>query len=304
MRAVAAISVALVGGCTFGVHGLPAGEPRDLAVADLTESTPPDLADDAALPAPDLSPDPCATSAPLDGGVAVGLCILGGTPPLIDGVLDDWSGVAFVPIRYGIADVIHASSGGPEFMAWSTPPAVDANLSGAFAMRWDASNLYIAVRVTDDVRGVAGGALYASDGVELYLNGDAHPATAALSPNGYQITITVDNRLASYRDGSAIALPSGVTIQHATAQGSGGSWTLEVKVPWMLLGFATASAGRAVGWDIVLNDDDGGTTRERWLTWKDAPLVAGGYGCTCSNGDYCFPYCDARNWSQLVLGPR
>jgi cellulose/xylan binding protein with CBM9 domain len=298
------MGAAILGGCIFGIRGLPAHDATpDLATPSDGAGAPADLASDAAMAAPDLLPDPCASSTPLDGGVAAGVCVIATAPPVIDGVLDDWTGVPFVPISFTTADV-HVNTNSPRLGAWPATPAVDANLSAAFALRWDQANLYVAVRVTDDIRAFITSAITDSDSVELYLNADANPGAAADGPNAYQLSFTVDNRFAAFRDGNSISVPGGTTIAHATMLGSGGNWTLEVKIPWTLLGFASAGAGRVVGWDIDINDDDSGTQRDRWLVWKDAPLASGGNACMCNNGDLCLPYCDARNWGRLVLAGR
>jgi hypothetical protein len=305
VRRLALVAAAISSGCIFGVRGLPAsgGAPNDLAAApDLAGLV--DLAVDAATPPPDLAPDPCASSTPLDGGVAVSACVIGNAPPVIDGVLDDWGWMPFTPVTFNAADA-HVNTNSPRLGPWPAAPPVDANLSVAFALRWDLANLYVAVRVTDDIRGILSTAFADSDSIEIYISDNATPSGSGAGPNGYQLSFTEDNRLASYRDGMTVAIPGGTTIAHATVQGSGGSWTLEVRIPWTLIGAPSGTAGRIIGFDININDDDSGTQRDRWLVWKDAPLVAGGYSCMCpGNIDLCLPWCDARTWGRLVLAGR
>src|SRR5262249_32615773 len=161
--------------------------------------------------------------------------------------------------------------------AWPTPPPVDANLSAVFATRWDRTNLYVAVRVTDDQRGIsAASEITQTDTIEIYVNGDPNPTVAPDGPDAYQLSFAVDGRFAIFRDGNPQSTALMSQIRHAVKQGNNGDWTLEVRVPFALLGFATANAGRVVGFDININDDDNDLTRQRWLVWKDAPLSANG----------------------------
>ncbi len=290
-RLVAAIAVvALGGGCHFGVHGVPAapGAGADLASVDAAEP-----ADLAALPMDFTVVDPCPAVTVPAGALAVS-CARGQTI-IVDGDLSEWPQALFQPIQHRNAAV--ASSGG-----WTgNEGSNDADLSGQVALRWDDQFLYVAARITDDIRGTGPSTYFEQDAVELYLDGNGDRNDAYEADDAELIFITSGaGELWRYNGVSAAALPAGVSAA-AKDLTPVANWALEVAVPWSAIGGVAGASGRMLGIDIQLDDNDGGTTRDRWLQWKQAAPA----GCVCpGTTTSCLPYCDPKSFATAVLGGR
>ncbi len=260
-RLAAVLSVVFCAACNFNLTGLPiSGDGTDLTVP----SAPSDLSAlaDAATP-PDLA-DPCGPSVAPAPGVVPVQCVIG-TPPTVDGDLSDWGTLA--------GSVTHENA---QFQsmpgAWTGDPTMDdANSSAQFALRWDLTNLYVAVHVTDDVRGDHAGAVgylpYLDDAVELYLDG-LHDRTMMYGDDDHQFIVTGDGTAEEYKNGGAIgAVPPGDFAFMADVAGAG--FSVEFRVPWSALGGIAATNGRVIGLDLLIDDDDTPARQElaHFLTW-------------------------------------
>lgn len=163
----------------------------------------------------------------------------------LDGKPDEWP-----ELRHSTAlprEVIGNADG------WSGP----ADGQVAFDVRYDETNLYVALRVSDDaLLPEAGGA---GDGVDLWL--DARADEQRVVPHGWQNSIFVQFHritLVPAADGSVIVrdadkLPRGT---RAVASKSADGWTAEVMVP---LGYVRSVQGDSWGsvrLNVVLNDAD------------------------------------------------
>jgi hypothetical protein len=273
-RVLAGLVLLGVGGCRFVLQGLPlTAAPADAGGGGGGQ---PDLlaAGDLAPPAPDLL-DPCAGAPPPPAGALAAACVIG-APPTLDGKLDDWPAARFLPITRAAADYNEG--------AWPDgAPADDATLSGRFALAWDARALYIAVRVTDDVRVVSPANINNRDSLELFLDGD-HDRAATYGPDDHALTISADGNAMDFN-----VYPTGSVLRVADDGGSPAGWVLEAAIPWSQLGGAAATVGRVVGFDLRLNDDDTGaavTVPDRALVWwlKGAQVGTSGWGALALAG--------------------
>lgn len=292
------VVVALGGiGCRFEVAGLTGDARTDgSATVDLAVPVVVDLAGvDLAQPLVDLAPrpdlaDPCAPApAPLPNGVNASCAI--GNPPTVNGRIEEWVTTPSYVLRSGAKDVVESGFSG-------NAGDRDLDLSGAFQVRWDATALYVAVAVTDDLRAVAvtNTALWQGDSVEIYLS-----ATGAgqYGANDMQLVFAPNGTSAYYRgDGVPRALPTGVVAMARNVGGAAG-WELEVSIPWSVVG-ATGMLGRLVHFDLQLNDADTSPVRERFLLWRSLQPSM----CSECSVVKCQPYCSTATFDSLQLGGR
>jgi hypothetical protein len=135
--------------------------------------------------------------------------------------------------------------------------------SGAFVVAWDSNNLYLAVRISDDifVQTQTAETLFRGDSVELLfdtdLNGDF--SSAELSGDDYQLGFSPGANRASpeaylWFPSAKAGRPGGVVVAAQPASDDAG-FTLEVAVPWSVLGVAPA-AGSAFGFALSASDND------------------------------------------------
>ncbi|ABG59303.1 CHU large protein; esterase-related protein, CBM9 module, carbohydrate esterase family 1 protein [Cytophaga hutchinsonii ATCC 33406] len=169
-----------------------------------------------------------------------------GSAPTIDGTVDGlWSSFPSTGITKNNTGTI--SSG--------------TDLSGNWKAMWDASNLYVLVQVTDDVKRNDGGTdVYNDDGVEVYIDLGNTKATT-YGTNDQQYTFRWNDVTAAYEiNGHPVTgITKGISN---TATG----YIVEVSIPWSTIG-GTASLNSFQGFEVMINDDDDGGAREGKLAW-------------------------------------
>jgi hypothetical protein len=280
----------LVAGCHFGVSGVDEGMPGDDggSPADLTGPG----GDDLTNVPPDLV-DPCGSPPTPVSGAIVASCVIG-SPPVIDGDLSDWPTSLFTnSVRHATADYTSGQFSGNETNN-------DADISGAFAVRWDADNLYIAATITDDQRSVTSTTYYDDDAIEILIDGfgdrdppyEADDAQLVFVANGGAGQMWKFGVFSGYEP-----LPNGVKSM-ARDTGTTANWTFEAAIPWTALTLNGASTGHVLGFDVSLDDSDPGSAM-KYLVWKNKPPA----GCMC-NGTSCLPYCTPQSFASLQLGSR
>jgi hypothetical protein len=145
-------------------------------------------------------------------------------------------------------------------------------MSGTYYWSWDASNLYLAVRVRDEahVSVARGSRMYRGDIVEIQFdaNLDADFTQKSLSLDDTQLGLSPGNfgSLApeAYR-WYPKAYAGAATSVHVQAHSTSDGYTLEASIPWTLLG-TTPSAGNRYGFALSLSDDDApGSTLQQTL---------------------------------------
>jgi hypothetical protein len=170
-----------------------------------------------------------------------------GTAPAIDGDFGDWGSLVFS------ADKINAGSS-----RWTG--VTDA--SAKFGLGWDATNLYLAVQVTDDtyVQVETGADLWMGDEVELQVDADlpADYYTSSLSADDFQLGLSLgnfgSNPPEAYRwfPQSQRGPLTAVTVAgKATAEG----YDVEASIPWSVLAVTPVEGGR-YGFALSVSDDD------------------------------------------------
>ncbi|MFN3404255.1 MAG: sugar-binding protein [Cytophagaceae bacterium] len=172
---------------------------------------------------------------------------------------------AVAPVIDGTPDALWNSF--PSYSLTRTPvgPANitgPADLSATYKMTYDANNLYVLVDVNDEDLRNDGGDPWDNDGVELFIDkgNDKNPTYGA---NDFQFAFVYNNTsVVEYKHNAT----AGVTYANAVKTGG---YAMEIRIPWSTIGGAPVP-GEQIGFDVHVNDDDGGGTRDSKIAWNDA----------------------------------
>ena len=140
----------------------------------------------------------------------------------------------------------------------------DTNSSARYFVRWDLTNLYVAIAITDDTRNspnVTDSQISNNDAVEIFVDG-ATRALVELRRQRLAARVRHQHEEGGGAGQPVVTFPTG--MQEAWG-GTSPSWTLEAAIPWSILGASAAAPGRLVGFDLKLDDNDTGTVRDRDL---------------------------------------
>lgn len=166
----------------------------------------------------------------------------------------------------------------------STYSIHSANLSAHFQALWDLQHLHLLVSRRDDLRVVDSRlSQHATedDSVEILINphaatgtNDQHrpgPNVSSLPPHFLHLVFPVpgNDPPSSLETPEALSpggLPDGFFY---TWSESGDTDALYLRLPWASLGLSAVTAGLSFTFDIQVNDDDDGGSREAKLTWAD-----------------------------------
>jgi hypothetical protein len=170
------------------------------------------------------------------------------SPPVIDGDLDDWTTTPYIANE-------------------TVPNAADewngaSDLSATFYLGWDAENLYIAIRRTDDifVQVSWGRYMYQGDDVEIQLDADLAGDfyTTTMSTDDFQIGLSPGNfdslSPEAYRWHPRY-LESWLTNVDVAAVQTSEGYTLEAAIPWSVFD-VIPSTGNRYGFAMALSDND------------------------------------------------
>ncbi|MBI4663847.1 MAG: hypothetical protein HY735_34025 [Verrucomicrobia bacterium] len=222
------------------------------------------------------------------------------TPPTIDGKIEsaEWGlagGAAgnFWVVRpdANLEDGIRG--GGPGDTG--SPPVSNEDLSFNVFVGYDSDNLYVAVRVRDDVlmedsaeAASRNGNTWLDDGVEVFVDGDNSNLetrdTTGTNPEvvktGGQYVITVNN---AYREAEAgnpgygsTAAWYAKTARTADASGTEVGYEAEFRISLKTLG--SPKPGDFIGFTVAVNDDDDGGNNDRQVIWVGKPHTEALYG--------------------------
>jgi len=181
--------------------------------------------------------------------------------PIIDGELDDlWQSASEESLL--IVDIINATSAVPEDVS---------DLSGRFKVMYDDDNLYFFIEVQDSVLDYQFSD-WQGDSVEIFFDGDNSKGSTYDGVNDNQIRINSDDvELGDI--GSSLPVDGTVFMVLLTDVG----YNIEAAFPLAVLQIAPENV---FGFEVQLNDNDGGGGREtliRWFSndnnsWQDASL--------------------------------
>ncbi|MFZ5495361.1 MAG: sugar-binding protein [Verrucomicrobiota bacterium] len=135
-----------------------------------------------------------------------------------------------------------------------------------FAVLWDATYLYVGIKVTDSqlFNDTANSGtplnVWRDDSAEVYID--------ANNNNGTTYDSFDRQFVKGYNDTALANIGSATGVLHAWAAITGG-YSVEMAIPWSNLGITPAGGTTTIGFDVGNNDDDnGGTTRESHLMWN------------------------------------
>lgn len=184
------------------------------------------------------------------GGTTTDAEVVGASStPTIDGSVDSvWNDAN----EYSIDNVGVGSRSGTD------------DVSGSWRALWDETSLYVLIAVTDDSSTSDSTDWWADDAVELYLDGDNSKGTSYDGVNDFQLGFRYGESTVSTGGNS---VNDTTEIQHAWSSTSSG-YRLEISIPWNTIG-VSASAGHVFGFDVAIDDDDDGASRDTQLLWHD-----------------------------------
>ena len=131
------------------------------------------------------------------------------------------------------------------------------NNTVTFGAMWDASNLYIAVKVLDGNLFNDSANTWEDDSVEVYIDANNNAGSTYDSFDRQFVK--------GYNDTSLSGIGSQTGVQHAWAAVAGG-YSTEMAIPWSNLGVSPTS-GLTIGFDVGYNDDDNAGTRDSQAIW-------------------------------------
>ena len=166
--------------------------------------------------------------------------------PVIDGDLNEWKAPG-----YGMHFVVWGSGN------WTG----EADCSGTVMVGWDEANLFLAVKVRDDVytQPASGAYLYLGDSLEILLdtNLEADFNDKQLSSDDYQLGISpgspLGNRIEAY-----LWFPRTKEGNYAVEVGTraaGDGYQMEIRIPWTIFN-VKPEAGKYYGFAVTISDDD------------------------------------------------
>jgi len=136
------------------------------------------------------------------------------------------------------------------------------DLSGTWRGMWDASNFYVFVDVTDNVKiNDSGVAWYDDDLVEIFIDANNSKGTSYDGVNDYQYVLRWSDPAVLE---TKLARTAGVTFARV---GTATGYRIEIKFPWSTLGL-TPTTGSRIGLEVMVNDDDDGGARDRKVAWQ------------------------------------
>ena len=169
----------------------------------------------------------------------------------IDGSLNEWSGPG-MSLDSGSANRI------------SHPEAITNpnDSSMIIRARWDEAHLYFALDVRDDRITTDDADLWEDDSIEIGVDGENDNNAFSASRGDHQYVIRFDGQA---RDRTlAIGNPD---VRWAV-QPNGHGYQVEIAIPLSVLGIDRLEAGRVIGIDFAVNDDDDGGDRDSQMIWS------------------------------------
>lgn len=169
------------------------------------------------------------------------------TAPTIDGKIDDcWAKAKVHELKNSFYD----------------SPSSPEDCSATFKALYDKNSLYVLVDVADEDMQNDSEEFWLDDGVEVFIDAD-NSRSGSYGSNDYQYFFGWDAASPvmgkggeQQNDGTKFAFAK-------TAKG----YRLEVQFAWSTLG-ATVRPGASIGFDVQVNDDDGGGERDSKIAWN------------------------------------
>lgn len=184
-------------------------------------------------------------------------CLLAATTTVI------YSQTSFVNAKKRIAAI--TIDGNPNESSWEFTNNVIKTIIGTpnntvtYAVLWDSLNLYVAVKITDANKFNDSPNPWDDDAAEVYIDADNNGGTS------YGVN---DRQFVKGWNDAALWEKNNKTtgVQHAWANITNG-YAIEMLIPWSNIAVSNPQIGFTIGFDIAVDDDDNGSTRESQLMW-------------------------------------
>jgi hypothetical protein len=158
-----------------------------------------------------------------------------------------------------------------------------ADLSAMWQTHWDNKFLYIRVDTIDDKFVRDSKNPWGDDSIELYIDADGSRSKKFDGKNDFHLIYRWKDKNVNLSRSSPHKRNLGIQ-QTMTRTNKG--YTLETSIPWRTLG-VNPVAGRSIGIDVQINDDDNGNDRDGKLSWH------------AKNNN---SWKDPSNFGRLILG--
>ncbi len=177
------------------------------------------------------------------------------TAPTIDGALDDWPGTFPIEVGPDTGETHHATDGAP-----SDPD----DLSATAALTWDDENLYMAVRVRDDIHtnDQGEGALWDGDGLQFGFAPDPYTPSSAYYEWGLALT---DDGPQTWAWRAVAPQPTGPIDFPYEITRSDSETIYEAAIPWRMIPPIAPVAGTTFGFGLCVNEKD--TANRAYYGW-------------------------------------
>ena len=137
------------------------------------------------------------------------------------------------------------------------------DLSGVWQTHWDNKFLHVRVDALDDKFIRDSKAPWSDDSIEIFVDADGSRGNKYDGKNDFHFIYRWKDRNVNLSSNSPRKRALGI-IQTMTRTDKG--YTLETSIPWKTLG-VNPVAGKNIGIDVQINDDDSGKGRDGKLAW-------------------------------------
>lgn len=138
------------------------------------------------------------------------------------------------------------------------------DLTARWRANWDDKNLYIWVGIVDETHISDSKQPWADDSIEIYIDADASRNESYDQFNDYHLTFRLGDPKISL--GGKTPKEDIKDIKYSMRQNPSG-YQLDVMIPWTTLRIIP-KAEHIIGFDIQVNDDDNGSSRDAKISWN------------------------------------
>ena len=135
-----------------------------------------------------------------------------------------------------------------------------ADLSGTFKALWDNTYVYVLVDVTDNTLiNDSGTNKYDDDNIEVFFD-VGNTKASAVGSNYFQYMFRWNDATVTEANSKST---TGITFAHVAKTGG---YITEIRIPWSTIS-NTPAINQLIGFDVEVDDDDDGSTRDGKMSW-------------------------------------